>query len=252
MDYARTRGARAFLLLCARGRPFAFRLFPFSFILSHHHRRLVLPTRATHARPTGAADAHTCTIAPSLPSQHAGAPPFDPHHLARSIKCAGGRQAHVGTHARLRNTRRTEMDDEGSAGRRFGPVCRRFRIYKHPTCTHIPQQSTLDLTFPFPSSPRPVRASSPHHSASLPCLSPLSPTSSATRGPTADRTGLGANRKTPRRCVALSVSNAATCGVRALLRCAKGEFSGAVGARIERGLARWRVVDRPHCIVMPM
>jgi hypothetical protein len=50
--------------------------------------------------------------------------------------------------------------------------------------------------------------------------------------------------------VALSVSDAATCGLRALLGCAKGELSGAVGARVERGVrAGVPQIDRNRMVV---
>jgi hypothetical protein len=68
----------------------------------------------------------------------------------------GGCRARAGTHARPRSTRRTELDDEGLAGRSFGPVCRRFRVYKHPhRFTHPPAiHPSAHPSFPRPSQPQ--------------------------------------------------------------------------------------------------
>jgi hypothetical protein len=70
--------------------------------------------------------------------------------------CVSGCQAHAGTHARPRSTRRTELDGEGLAGRRFGPVCRGFRVYKHPHLyTHLPAiHPRAHSSFPLESPPR--------------------------------------------------------------------------------------------------
>jgi hypothetical protein len=200
MDYARTHGAHRFPLLDVRGTPLPFVLFLSPSPPPHHHlvsarisarpRPHITPTGSPDARyacahphelrtPTHAPSRHLCPVSALALTLSDRTTP----HVRRS--CASGRQAHAGTHARPRSTRRTELDDEGSAGRDFGPVCRGFRVYKHPHLYTHPQQSTPELTVPFPSSPRPVRASSPRESASLPFLSPQSPTSSATRGPTA-------------------------------------------------------------------
>jgi hypothetical protein len=62
-----------------------------------------------------------------------------------------------------------------------------------------------------------------------------------------DRTGLGANRKTPERRVAsvLSVSEAAKGGCKRYSDGGMGaKCSGAVGARVERVRVRWCTVGR--------
>jgi hypothetical protein len=66
-------------------------------------------------------------------------------------------------------------------------------------------------------------------------------------GAAADRTGLGANRKTPERRVAsvLSVSEAAKDGCKRYSVVGWGRMvSGAVGARVERVRVRWCTVGR--------
>jgi hypothetical protein len=201
MDYARTHGAHLFSLLDVRGTPLPFVLFLSPSPPPHHHlisARISARARL-HITPTGSPDAryarahpHELRTPTPAPSRHRYPVSTLAHTLsARTTphvrpSCAGGRQAHAGTHARPRSTRWTELDDEGLAGRCFGPVCRRFRVYKHPHLyTHppaiyprvLPSFPRQSQPSPSPQSPARVRPAHPcprnHQHHQQPAAQPL-------------------------------------------------------------------------------
>jgi hypothetical protein len=176
--------------------------FPFSFTstpiitlisarISARARPPITPTGSPDAR-YARAHPHELRTPTHAPSRHRYPVSTSAHTLsARNTphvrpSCAGSRQAHASTHARPRSTRRTELDDEGSAGRCFGSVCRRFRVYKHPHLyTHPPAiHPRVHPSFPrqpqpspSPQSPARVRPSHPcprnHQHHQQPAAQPL-------------------------------------------------------------------------------
>jgi hypothetical protein len=151
------------------------------FRIPHHRRLRFSAARSNYTSPMASPDARrsralalelrTPTLAYAC-TPKAYTPPTTTHRIRSRLYVRASRpgyhQTMRRTHAHPRTTRRTEARSSGFVRGLFGPVRARFRLYKPPTCTYTPQQSTPVLTHRFCVSPSPVRVSRVQRECALP------------------------------------------------------------------------------------